>query len=371
MSLACPHCQSSIDDAAVDRTREIATCGSCGRIVDLQQPVAAEAEKPRMRDPVELPAGMVLTDDVEALIIGRRWLRAKHFVLLAILGGLSAYVAYLWNDGGFSPLLALGTLILVSWDLRLLGMFINTTTIRATHAQVDVRHGPVPSLMFKNQSVPAADIRQLFAAKWGPVFEVGAEMNDGRRIPLVRPVVSEEQAIFVEQRLEQRLGLVDFEVPGELGVLTSVPAPVSTGAGGALVALPLLIVPAGFLIFAAASASSVEGTLEGSGERIGAMTFAADDCSSGETRGFFGVELRSSTSPGTVIRPMRDPVRGVLIAVDRGGDSPVVLTPQDCTTLNVHVERTNTNINDVWGVRGHAHAECDELRGRVTFDGCY
>lgn len=86
---------------------------------------------------------------------------------------------------------------------------------------------------------------------------------------------------------------------------------------------------------------------------------------------FFGVELTAKEAHGTVVRVLRDPVRGTLIVVERGGGKPIVLSPEECTTLQVQVTKTNTSINDVWVVEGSARVDCPELNGSVTFDGCH
>lgn len=326
---------------------------------------------PRIRDAVPLPAGMTITDDGAALVIVRRWLRAKHLVLLAIIAALDAGLAYLWLTDGFGPWVLIGAVFLTFWNLQLVSMFVNSTTLRVTGDRVDVRQGPLPSLIYRNQSLAAAELKQVFAARWSSLYEVGAELKDGRRVPLMRPLVFEAQAIFVEQQIERRLGIVDFAVEGEVVLPPGVPAAVSAGGAGALALLPITLIGLGVGLFALMASSTIEGTLEASGERFGRFTFAADDCTSGQTQGFFGVELRSKQAPGLAVRAIRDPVRGTLVVVARGSAQPIVLTPEDCATLEVQITKTNTNINDVWVVEGRARIDCPELKGTVTFDGCH
>ena len=69
----------------------------------------------------------------------------------------------------------------------------------------------MPSILFRDRTVTRAELKQLYAAKWGALYEVGAELNDGSKLSLVRPLVSQEQALLVvEQHIEQHLGIVDF-----------------------------------------------------------------------------------------------------------------------------------------------------------------
>lgn len=106
-----------------------------------------------------------------------------------------------------------------------------------------------------------------------------------------------------------------------------------------------------------------------SGLRLSSQT--RDHCASGQLAGLFGVALTSEASPGLVVRAMRDPTRGTLIAVERGGHKPVVITPESCTSSQVNVSRTSTVVNDVWAVKGSASADCPGLNAAVTFDGCH
>lgn len=373
MSIQCPHCHANIDDAAVDRARNLATCSSCRRLVDLQPKVATPASaKPPMRKAVSLPAGIALSEDSAGITIRRWWRRRKHLGILAVLVVLAAFVAHRWMNAGYSVPLLLGTIVLAAWYVRLLPMLVNVTTVRVTTDRIEVRHGPLPTLLFRNQSIATSELRQLFAARWAAVYEVGAELKDGRRISLVRPLVSAEQALFVEQQLEHRLGIVDFEVTGALDSEKRFPTDVPARGGvGALALLPIVFVGVALFAFYKISSNEVGGSFTASGPRLGTFTFAPDDCTSGQKRGFFGVELSSSDSPDTLVRAVRDPVRGTLIAIERAGSKPIVLTPEECRSLHVRVDQTSTNINDVWVVEGSATVDCTELRGELTFEGCH
>lgn len=392
MSFVCTHCQAPIADASVDRAREIATCGACARLVDLRSPAAtlarpASAAPPqRLRAPVALPAGMAIRAEAAndgflaprppEIVIERRWLRGKHYVLLAIFLALSSGAALLWAREGLGAWLVIGTIVLASWNYNLLTMFVNRTVIRAGRDSVDVKHGPLPSVFFRPQSVPTRSVRQLFAAGQGGRFLVKAKLADGGETTLVWPLISAEQAIFIEQQLEHALGLVDYEVAGELGA--SLPAAVGApggkaGSGGAVLALLVPALVGGILLlFFVMSASEVTGSFTAKG-KAGAWTFTPDDCRSGQLSGFSGVELSSSADPDRVIRLSRDAVRGNLVIVDaRGASRPtLVLEAAACERLDMNVDRTSTSINDVWVVEGKATIACGDLAGEVTFAGCH
>ena len=380
MKYECTRCGGSIEASRVDATRQIATCGSCHTLVDLlPQTQRASAPNspsvPRARMPVTLPAGMEIERKPEALVISRRWLRAKHFGHLAFASGAAASAGYGWAIWGPSIGLVLGTVFVAWYVFMVLAVFCNSTTIIAKPMRVEVRHGPIPTPMYRNQSLAVAELQQLFAAPFGALFEVSAQRRDGTHVSLVRPLVSAEQALFVEQELERQLGIIDVPVEGELPrpdpLAPSIPAPLPTNAAGLLALFPALImVGVGVLLFFVFS-SSVEGTLETSGDRLGEGRFTPSRCNSGQPKGFFGVELRAADRPGVVVRAMRDPTRGVLLAIDGGGPQPVVLSPDDCAALDVEIIQTGTVINKVRSLDGTLSADCPELRGTLSFSTCH
>jgi hypothetical protein len=387
----CPRCASSIDAARIDVTRQIATCAACGNLVDLSsQMVAApstspaassgssqaEPPRPKQRPAVPLPPGMAMTQQAQGLVLARRWLRGKHFVMLAVLLPLTAALAWTWRSSGFQTWMGFAAFFLASWDLTLLSMFVNSTTITVGEREIDVRHGPLPSLFYRPQRVSVANVEQLFAAPFGALFEVGVVLRDKTRIPLVRPLVSEEQALFVEQQIERHLGLNDMEVAGELGSALPLPAPIEAAvkpmAGGALAILPMVVVPVVLMfVFSNVFKTELEGTLRFSGARLGDVSLTPTSCRSGQLSGFFGVELSAEGSPSLKVRLIKDPVQGDLVAIERSGQAPMVVRSTDCESMRLEVVRTSTNINEVWNVEGRASIVCTELRGELRFNGCH
>lgn len=383
MTVACTHCNTPIPESSVDRARDIATCPSCARVIDLlaEAPPATEpaAAGPRLRDPVPLPPNMEIRAESAApnvITITRRWLRGKHYVLLLVVLAMSGGAAFAWLKHGFSVLLSLGTVFVMSWAYNLLTMFVNRTVIRAGDGSVDVRHGPLPSIFSsRNRSVPASNLKQLYAARKGALFAVEAQLTDGQAVGLVWPFTSAEQAIFVEQQIERVLGLVDFAVPGELGA--DYPAAVAgsgakAASGGAALAVmgPLMVV-GGIAFFLSVSSSTLEGSVTAGGA-LGTWSFTPDDCSSGQRQGFFGVQLSASTDPARRIRVVRDAVRGDAVVVEEPSQRRrTVIDSSQCRRFDVQVGQTNTSINDVWVMEGRAILECDLLSGSVSFSGCH
>lgn len=316
---------------------------------------------------------MSMTTLPDRLVIRRRWLRRKHWFLLCIIGGADAYAAFLWTGLEPSVWLVLGTLFVLSWNYNLAVMFLNSTVISAAGDGIRVEHGPLPSLFARNAATEKPQIEQLYATTHGAAFAVQAKLKSGQPLRLVAPLITAEQAMFVEQTLERALGLADFAVEGELGSLAvSVDGAQPKGArSGAVLALVLpLFVVAIVGLFLAMTSTDVSGRLQAAGA-LGAWTFEPDDCSSGQLEGFAGVVLESSKTPGQVVRVVRDPVRGNLVVVASSGKPNQVISAETCPRLVVNVRRGNTNINEVWTQDGSVALECPELSGKVTFEGCH
>lgn len=374
----CGSCQAVVGPANIDVQRELATCTRCGRLTDLRQvPVAApathDANKPRARPPVQLPAGMSMTTLPDKLIIRRRWLRQKHWFLLCIIGSAGAYLGYLWTTLEPSAWLVLGTLFVFSWNYNLAAAFVNSTVISAAAAGVNVTHGPLPSLLARGAAAETAQIEQLYATKHGAAFAVHAKLKSGEPLRLVAPLITSEQALFVEQTLERTLGLVDFAVEGELGApLANVdgPPPAAARSGSAVAILVPLFIAATVGLFWVMSSTSVSGRLQAA-DVLGNWVFEPDDCDSGQLEGFAGVVLKSSKARGRVVRVVRDPVRGSLVVVAVSGKPNHVISAETCPQLVVNVHRGNTNINDVWTQDGNVGLTCKELSGTVSFEGCH
>lgn len=392
MSLACLHCSAPLPEASIDRSREIATCPACGRVIDLRahdvpRVEPAVAAPSRMRAPVALPPNMQLSVEPVrradsragassgAITITRRWLREKHYVLLLVLLAMSGGVAFAWTEYGASVPVGIATMFVISWTYMLLSMFLNRTVIRAGGGRVDVTNGPIPSLLYRNRSLAVSDLRQLYAARFGAVFAVKAQLADGSVQDLVVPLVTAEQALFVEQQLERALGLVDFEVSGELGADDVPQAPGSSpraGRGGALLAILIPLFAIGVVaMFVAVSSSTLEGSLTAGGA-LGSWVITPDGCTSGQRAGFFGVELTSSADPAHRIRLSRDPVRGNLAIIeDPSQPRPAVIDIDACRRFDLTVTQTDTSINEVWVIEGSARLDCELLSGTVTFAGCH
>ena len=334
-----------------------------------------------MRAPVQLPAGITIRYEESvfrahvpsSVHITRRWLRGKHLVLLLVFVGLSVALGLAIQRHGLGFWTGLGALVLLNFDYLLFTMFLNRTRVFAGQGEVRVSHGPLPTLVAKSARFPASELKQLYAVQQAGAYAVKADLTNGKSVVLVTPLVSAEQALFIEQQIEQALGIVDFEVPEEL--LSSLPARVAHASGSqpgkataGVVALLPLVFGGGIaaLIFHSLS-TEVTGTLELTGDRR--LAFVPSDCRSGQAYGFFGVDVVDDA--GHAVRVISDPVQGPVVMVQHQPGNTERLALTGCQTLDVRIHRTNTTVNDIRVLDGSAHLECPDVKANLTFAGCH
>jgi len=98
----------------------------------------------------------------------------------------------------------------------------NATIITATRRALSIRHGPVPWI--GNREIQASDIEQLYCGEkvsrgrngTSASYELCALMRDGGKVKLLSGLGEREEALFIEQRVEEQLGIADARVAGEL-----------------------------------------------------------------------------------------------------------------------------------------------------------
>jgi hypothetical protein len=100
--------------------------------------------------------------------------------------------------------------------------WVNKTHIYVNNLRFAVRHRPIPWI--GNKDIPAGNLAQLYSkekisrTKNGTrvSYEVRANTKDGHNIKILSGLENQEQALFVEQQVEQYLHIKDASVPGEL-----------------------------------------------------------------------------------------------------------------------------------------------------------
>ena len=245
MAIVCPSCWKEVPATDLDRKRMIAHCRTCSSVFDCSNAPVSESSAAlgpqRRRARVPMPESFTITEGPRDLAdpgyrqaprggppmtIVRRW-------YTPVAWGVAAFSVF-WNvvlyrsvfsDWGAPALLRIFPLIhlavgfsLLYWALALLR---NRTTIVITDDELSVTHGPVP--WPGKQRIAISELTQLFTeerleqgrSRERRFYDLSAVMKDGRRKKLVKGLSEPAQALFLEQRIEERLGIVDVEVGGE------------------------------------------------------------------------------------------------------------------------------------------------------------
>jgi hypothetical protein len=120
------------------------------------------------------------------------------------------------------------------------------------------------------------------------------------------------------------------------------------------------------------------GRLSVRSDEYGSWNMSPTTCFSGEHQQFFGVDLSEDGDVGRGVRIVLDPVDGysLLMNVPDRDIALVIREPADeCEVFDLHVERTNVRVNEIWEVEGHADVRCRapglEIDADLDFLGCH
>lgn len=234
MKLVCKACGAAIQAGDVNLERAMARCRACDEVFGFADQLP-DARDPRLggralpRAEVALPKGFTLDEAAGQLRLVRRWFSGKAFFFLFFSvfwnGVVGVFVGAIIAGAIPLPVLAFLSLHLavgVGMAYFTLCSFLNRTAVLLEGDRLKVVHAPLPWPGARN--LAAADLDQLYCreqvtrGKNGTTvtYEVHAALRGGGTVRLLSGLESPEQALFVEQQLEARLGIRDRPVEGEL-----------------------------------------------------------------------------------------------------------------------------------------------------------
>jgi hypothetical protein len=255
MEINCTTCGVRIPAEDMNLDRMVAKCRICNTVFDFSAQLATEAAVPQRRRPfVNLPARMEIIVDARRIAhqddyrhapgekreitIARRWFEpGRHLPLLFFCLFWDGFLVH-WYTALASgtahtksgatpgltfflfPLLHVGVGVFLTYSV-IAGLF-NTTLVGIRGDDLFVSHGPIP--WRGNRTIPAASITQLFCEEKVSrsnknetlTYSLTAILDGGERVQLLTGLTAVEQALFLEQTLEERLEIVDVAVAGEV-----------------------------------------------------------------------------------------------------------------------------------------------------------
>lgn len=228
--ISCLKCGASLSRSDIDTRLNVVKCSHCNSLFSLENYSSdSEVEKSKVheRQPVPMPAKLKLLYKGTSFVIQRKWFSAKYIFLL--------FFTVFWNAfmvGWHAISLSQGMMIMSVAGLlhTAVGVFIayitiagflNKTDIIIKRGQLVVKHYPLPWPGSKN--ISTNEIEQLYCkenisrSKNGTTrtYEVKVILNNRTDQSLVKNMEDVQQALFIEQEIENKLGIENREVAGE------------------------------------------------------------------------------------------------------------------------------------------------------------
>lgn len=213
MQINCPNCSTQITAENINIQKMVAVCPACNMLFPFDLP----DEKAKRRK-VKQPQKLTLRD-AEHLHI-EFWtnfrLDRSEAVFSSLFGGLGMLLVALLTMGAedVPRLLPLGFLVVsLVFFYSLVLTVINKTHIEMDEDKIKVSRKPFPNPLSSSQEISlfgvvAIQYEETAASKKEgydtPRYRVWAETEDGSRRTIVNDV-TEEYAVFIAQRLEERL----------------------------------------------------------------------------------------------------------------------------------------------------------------------
>ncbi|MEL6987141.1 MAG: hypothetical protein AAGK97_04860 [Bacteroidota bacterium] len=232
LHIRCNSCGSEVPANDVNIFRTIAKCQHCDNIFDFSKKEDGKEWK-RRRPEMLIPEGLEVLKLRSELDIDVKWSGSMSKKGLGFL----TFFALMWNGmllplvggsilaGTLLPILFASIHILVGLSMLawIAANFFNSTKVIVDKNQISVKHGPIPIINYKNQTIPTKDIKQLYVSRYvksstngvpNHAYALYAIKNNGDKITLVQGMNKETQQ-YLEQEIELFLDIEDAPVRGE------------------------------------------------------------------------------------------------------------------------------------------------------------
>lgn len=229
MALQCKVCKAEIPADQMDAAARLARCAACGAVFGLDGGATGPADAPTTterhpRHAVAQPVGIQVETDAHTLRIEQRWY--YHELLpIALACAFWSYCQYeiivsaLAENHPLTSLLAFAPLPFSGiFAYCVLAGLLNASHIEVHPEHLSMRHGPLP--WPGGLGLPAAEVIQLYCKRYTHHgkrtqhhhYEVRMQLKDGADRKLLGGLQTAEQALYIEQEIEQRLGLTNRKV---------------------------------------------------------------------------------------------------------------------------------------------------------------
>jgi hypothetical protein len=235
MLVHCTHCSRQIPAADLDVSTAIAKCRHCNAVFSFAAALEQEGGAPARphRTPgaaaVSQPKGIKVEDWAGNLLISRRWFSLAFIFLAFFCAAWDGFLVF-WYGLAFTEADTPWIMVVFPIGHLAVGVFLtyftlcgllNRTVIKVESGRLTIRHGPLP--WPGNRDVDTADLDQLYCRRVirntsngsSETYQLHVLTKSGQQMKLVSGLDGPEQALFLEQRIEQYLGIENRPVAGE------------------------------------------------------------------------------------------------------------------------------------------------------------
>ena len=229
MNLSCKACGRQIPAHDINIDRLIAKCEGCNTVFSFADDVdGARRRSPSGARPGADAARLCGRRHGHGLRIVRRWW-SPVYLFLAFFCVFWCGFLFFWYGMAFAgdaPLIfflfpLLHVAVGVGLSYFTLAGFLNRTVIEVDGQSLSVRHTPLPWTGNRKYSSP--DIKQLYVQerrKSGEnnvrySYDLLAVDRFGDQLKVLKGLTEPHQALYLEQVIQKRLGIEDYEIPGQ------------------------------------------------------------------------------------------------------------------------------------------------------------
>ncbi|WP_375764776.1 serine/threonine protein kinase [Archangium gephyra] len=186
---------------------------------------------PSVRGFIPRPEKLHVEDSGGSYAVWWSWLAPRHFMTgLFSLFWMGFLLFFLLGSGLWvAPFLLLHFAVGAGLSYSSLSGFLNKTRLQLTPDALEVRHGPLP--WRGNRRLNPREVTHLYCTRdelarsfgltvWPWPFSTATyslhAVVGGRKVTLLKGLTEPDRALFLERTIEERLGLPDLSVDGEL-----------------------------------------------------------------------------------------------------------------------------------------------------------
>lgn len=230
LQLNCVECETSIIAENINLEYYLAKCEKCHTVFDFKKQLD---EAPKKRAEVAMPSNIEVLRLRNELNISLDWWskdkKPTFLIFFTIFWNsvVSIFVLAALATGEWLMLAAISIHLTIGIGLvyYLLCKYFNKTTFRVTRGYLTTKHHPLPVPFYGAKDIPVSKIKQLYCKEYvaatqnkRPIYAYAVYLNTKTRkeVKILKGLDTPQQALYVEQEVENFLGLIDKRIEDEL-----------------------------------------------------------------------------------------------------------------------------------------------------------